>query len=178
MKTFFWGNIWLKLFSGILCLLRILFESRWILAGDIYQLFGIIYLSTFHFSHTGKDIPQSRQSDIRSITTAQSLAFSSHMNSTVGSAMGSVNSAMGMSAPAVGLSSGVGSAIGIGSAMGSFRNESTPPGPASISMLVEEKTILPMMRVIARLWCHEITRTFGDRIVQDDGMCQSCMFLV
>ena len=27
----------------------------------------------------------------------------------------------------------------------------------------------PMMRVIAQLWCHEVSRNFGDRIISPDG---------
>ena len=34
----------------------------------------------------------------------------------------------------------------------------------------EEAAFPPMMKVIARLWCHEVTRVFGDRIIADDGM--------
>ncbi len=33
----------------------------------------------------------------------------------------------------------------------------------------------PMMRVIARLWCHECTRVFGDRLLSDDG--RNCSIL-
>ena len=31
--------------------------------------------------------------------------------------------------------------------------------------------IPPMMRVITRLWCHETSRIFGDRIVGAEGRC-------
>jgi len=30
---------------------------------------------------------------------------------------------------------------------------------------------LPMMPVIARLWCHEVSRTFADRLLLDEGQC-------
>ena len=34
----------------------------------------------------------------------------------------------------------------------------------------DKKDTLPaMMRVIARLWCHESSRVFADRIINDDG---------
>ena len=28
---------------------------------------------------------------------------------------------------------------------------------------------LPMMPVLARLWCHEVSRTFADRLLTDEG---------
>lgn len=30
----------------------------------------------------------------------------------------------------------------------------------------------PMMKVIGQLWCHEVTRTFADRLISDDGKFQ------
>jgi len=36
----------------------------------------------------------------------------------------------------------------------------------------EPGTTAPMMKVIAQLWCHECTRTFGDRLVSDEGWCE------
>ena len=29
---------------------------------------------------------------------------------------------------------------------------------------------LPMMPVLVRLWCHEVSRTFADRLLDEDGM--------
>ena len=53
------------------------------------------------------------------------------------------------------------------------RSQSTEPRrlgsitPGSSEMLQEA---LPGMRIITRLWCHEVTRVFGDRIISKIGM--------
>ena len=54
---------------------------------------------------------------------------------------------------------GAGSVGGASAMGGSLRPDSSE----------KKDTLPPMMRVIARLWCHECTRVFGDRIINEDG---------
>jgi hypothetical protein len=42
-------------------------------------------------------------------------------------------------------------------------------GGSSSNQTEEKAGSPPMMKVIAQLWCHECTRTFSDRLVNDEG---------
>lgn len=42
------------------------------------------------------------------------------------------------------------------------------PGGSSSNQTEEKAGSPPMMKVIAQLWCHECTRTFSDRLVNDE----------
>ena len=60
-----------------------------------------------------------------------------------------------------------------------FSGQFPPPSVGSVgagslhtadTAAAEKKDTLPaMMRVISRLWCHECSRVFADRIISDDG---------
>jgi hypothetical protein len=35
-----------------------------------------------------------------------------------------------------------------------------------------------MMKVIGQLWCHEVTRTFADRLISEDGWLENNNVLI
>lgn len=54
----------------------------------------------------------------------------------------------------------------------SFDSKSRTVSVSSMGPMAEIGQSAPMMKVIGQLWCHEVTRTFADRLISDDGKFQ------
>lgn len=54
----------------------------------------------------------------------------------------------------------------------SFDSKSRTVSVSSMGPTAEIGQSAPMMKVIGQLWCHEVTRTFADRLISDDGKFQ------
>lgn len=55
----------------------------------------------------------------------------------------------------------------------SFDSKSRTVSVSSMGPTAEIGQSAPMMKVIGQLWCHEVTRTFADRLISDDGKFQT-----
>ena len=51
----------------------------------------------------------------------------------------------------------------------SWDSKSRTVSVSSMGPTAEIGQSAPMMKVIGQLWCHEVTRTFADRLISDDG---------
>lgn len=54
----------------------------------------------------------------------------------------------------------------------SWDSKSRTVSVSSMGPTAEIGQSAPMMKVIGQLWCHEVTRTFADRLISDDGKFQ------
>lgn len=54
----------------------------------------------------------------------------------------------------------------------SWDSKSRTVSVSSMGPTAEMGQSAPMMKVIGQLWCHEVTRTFADRLISDDGKVQ------
>lgn len=54
----------------------------------------------------------------------------------------------------------------------SWDSKSRTVSVSSMGPTAEIGQSAPMMKVIGQLWCHEVTRTFADRLISDDGEFQ------
>lgn len=51
-----------------------------------------------------------------------------------------------------------------------LRGKSQPhPSPSKASTEVDQQRIVQTVRVMVRLWCHESTRVYADRMIEDEG---------